>query len=93
MNQNLVHQYLSMFSKICRAESHSAPRQRVQFEKIGSTKYVDGLVDADTNSENSWRSLGNFRNKAKPGSGQSDRVGRPDHRSTVHSSSPFGQRQ
>ncbi|KAG5616882.1 hypothetical protein H5410_016706 [Solanum commersonii] len=51
--------------------SHSAPSQRLQFEKIGSTKYADGLVDADTNSENSWSSPGNFRNKAKPGSGQS----------------------
>ncbi|XP_060203516.1 protein IQ-DOMAIN 23 [Lycium barbarum] len=67
-------------SYIAKLRSHSAPRQRGQFEKIGSRKYVDGLVDADTNSEKSWRSLGNFRNKAKPGSG---------HRS----SSPFGPRQ
>ncbi|MCD7472950.1 hypothetical protein HAX54_014388 [Datura stramonium] len=34
------------------------------------------------------RSLGNFRNKAKPGSGHSDRVGTPDHRSAVRSSFP-----
>ncbi|CAN4085194.1 unnamed protein product [Withania somnifera] len=59
-------------SYLAKLRSHSAPRQRVQFEKIGSTKYVDGLVDADTNSEKSWRSFGKFRNKAKPGSGQSD---------------------
>ncbi|MCD7457231.1 hypothetical protein HAX54_034568 [Datura stramonium] len=80
-------------SYLAKLRSHSAPRQRVQFEKIGSTKYVDGLIDADTNSEKSWRSLGNFRNKAKPGSGHSDRVGTPDHRSAVRSSSPFGLRQ
>ncbi|KAK4734477.1 hypothetical protein R3W88_008738 [Solanum pinnatisectum] len=80
-------------SYLAKLRSHSAPRQRVQFEKIGLTKYVDGLVDADTNSEKSWRSLGNFRNKVKPGSGQSDRVGIPDHRSAVRSSSPFGPRQ
>lgn len=79
-------------SYLAKLRSHSAPRQRVQFEKIGSTKYVDGLVDADTNSERSWRSLGNFRNKAKPGSGQSNRVGTPDNLSTVRSSSPFGPR-
>ncbi|KAJ8554472.1 hypothetical protein K7X08_025150 [Anisodus acutangulus] len=72
-------------SYIAKLRSHSAPRQRVQFEKIGSRKYVDGLVDADTNSEKSWRSVGNFRNKAKPGSGHSDRA--------VHSGSPFGPRQ
>lgn len=80
-------------SYLAKLRSHSAPRQRVQFEKIGSTKYVDGLVDADTNSEKSWRSFGNFRNKAKRGSGQSDRVGKPDHCSAVRSSSPFGPRQ
>ncbi|CAN4080765.1 unnamed protein product [Withania somnifera] len=80
-------------SYLAKLRSHSAPRQRVQFEKIGSTKYVDGLVDADTNSEKSWRSFGNFRNKEKPGSGQSDRVGRPEHHSSVRSSSPFGPRQ
>ncbi|KAJ8536750.1 hypothetical protein K7X08_035151 [Anisodus acutangulus] len=72
-------------SYIAKLRSHSAPRQRVQFEKIGSRKYVDGLVDADTNSEKSWRSLGNFTNKAKPGSGHSDRA--------VPSGTPFGPRQ
>ncbi|PHU23000.1 hypothetical protein BC332_08107 [Capsicum chinense] len=80
-------------SYLAKLRSHSAPRQRMQFEKIGSTKYVDGLVDADTTSEKSWRSFGNFRNKAKPGSGQSNRVGTPDHRSAVRSSSSFGPRQ
>ncbi|OIT24596.1 PREDICTED: uncharacterized protein LOC109216217 [Nicotiana attenuata] len=80
-------------SYLAKLRSHSAPRQRLQFEKVGSRKQVDGLVDADTNSEKSWRSLGNFRSKAKPGSGRSDRVGTPDHQGAVRFSSPFGLRQ
>ncbi|KAK6794420.1 hypothetical protein RDI58_007873 [Solanum bulbocastanum] len=59
-------------------------------EDCGRTNIVKHIL---TQIQRSWSSLGNFRNKAKPGSGQSDRVGRPDHCSTVRSSSPFGQRQ
>ncbi|XP_052197374.1 protein IQ-DOMAIN 24-like isoform X2 [Diospyros lotus] len=61
-----------------KVRSQSAPRQRMQVEKLGPTKsFVRGYWDADTVSEMGSASHANYRTKAYPGSGRMDRPGTP----------------
>lgn len=59
-----------------KVRSQSAPRQRMAFEKPGSTKrFVRGYWDEDTSSERGWPIHGNFRSTAYSGSGRSGKLG------------------
>lgn len=59
-----------------KVRSQSAPKQRLEFEKYGSSKRsVQGFHDADTMSERGFAPQINFRNKAYPASGRLNRVG------------------
>ncbi|XP_031108313.1 protein IQ-DOMAIN 14 isoform X1 [Ipomoea triloba] len=53
-------------SSLAKVRSHSAPRQRMQL------KWMNGVYDTDTNSEQSWSLRGSFRGKAYSGSGRID---------------------
>ncbi|CAK9136800.1 unnamed protein product [Ilex paraguariensis] len=78
-------------SSRAKVRSHSAPRQRMQFEKTGSTKrFVHGFSDADTNSDRGSTLHANFRNKDSPGSGHFNRLGTPTQGATTAYSSTYG---
>lgn len=63
-------------SSRAKVRSQSAPRQRLEFEKYGSSKRsVQGHCDFDTYSERGFSQRTNFRNKAYPASGSHDRLG------------------
>lgn len=65
-------------SSQAKVRSQSAPRQRIDFEKPGSTKrFVRGYWDEETSSDRGWPLHGSFRTRAYPGSGRSDKLGMP----------------
>ncbi|KAA8533759.1 hypothetical protein F0562_031276 [Nyssa sinensis] len=65
-------------SSLAKVRSQSAPRQRMAFDKPGSTKRLGrGFWDADTRSEMGLDVHAKFGTKAYPGSGRLDRRGTP----------------
>ncbi|KAK2985119.1 hypothetical protein RJ640_022997 [Escallonia rubra] len=73
--------------------SQSAPRQRMQIEKSGSTnRLVRGLWDADINSERGSSFQADFSTTAYPGSGCLERPGTPVQGDSTGYSSNYGRR-
>lgn len=66
-------------SSLAKVRSHSAPRQRMQVEKLGSTsRFGHGFWDTDTISERGSVTFdANFGAKAYSGSGHLDQFGMP----------------
>ncbi|XP_021648709.1 protein IQ-DOMAIN 23 isoform X1 [Hevea brasiliensis] len=65
-------------SSRAKVRSQSAPKQRLDFEKYGSSKRpVQGFYDADTISERGFAQQSNFGNRAYPASGRLNRLGVP----------------
>lgn len=63
-------------SSRAKVRSQSAPKQRMEFEKSGTTKrFVRGYWDEDTSSERGWPLRGNFGSLAYSGSGRSGKLG------------------
>ncbi|OMO97921.1 IQ motif, EF-hand binding site [Corchorus olitorius] len=61
--------------------SQSAPRQRLEFDKYGSTRRTfQGLWDSGTNSERDFPQNADFRYRAHPESGRLNRVGSANQR-------------
>ncbi|KAG1362305.1 protein IQ-DOMAIN 1 [Cocos nucifera] len=68
-------------SSRAKVRSHSAPKQRPEFEKSGSIKRLSGQGfgqhHSGTSAQRSSSLHANFTNKAYPGSGRLDRLGMP----------------
>ncbi|OMO86020.1 IQ motif, EF-hand binding site [Corchorus capsularis] len=61
--------------------SQSAPRQRLEFDKYGSTRRTfQGLWDSGTNSERDFPQNADFRYRAHPESGRLNRIGSANQR-------------
>ena len=60
--------------------SQSAPRQRLEFDKYGSTRTFQGLWDSGTNSERDFAQHVDFRYRTHPASDRLNRLGSANQR-------------